>query len=249
MMSYIVLGCVCAFLYGVTALATTFPVTLDKKLGATIKSHSSQLKYLQNQVVQSNSGLTVANITLEQHSTQIAAVTVTADNALPIVGGTITGNLAVDGTHTVTGNSTLNGNVTVGGNHIVDGYVSVGGAGAGSTGDILNTGTVHAGGVSSPTGVIEGGTITSNGDVDASGGTVHAGGVSSPNGVIVGGSITSNGDVVATSGTVHAGGISAPSGVIVGGTITSNDLLNGGGIVLSGTPGDIIVNGTRMTVP
>jgi hypothetical protein len=210
MMSYIVLVCVCAFLYGVTALATTFPVTLDKKLGATIKSHSSQLKYLQNQVVQANSSLVVNGITLEQHSTQIAAVTVTANNALPIAGGTITGNLAVNGNHTVP-----------------NGYLSVGG-GAGSPGDIINSGTVHTGGVSAPAGTVVAESATTSADISV-GGTAHTAGVSNSGVMTTNTIVVQGGEATpgASPGTI-SGSMPTPSGnALLGDQIAFiNDIAN-----------------------
>jgi cytoskeletal protein CcmA (bactofilin family) len=123
MMSYILLALTCSILYAATVIATTFPTNLNQRFGATIASHSSQIKYLQQQTVQANSQLVVNQITLEQHSTQIAAVTTTANNALPMAGGTITGNLQVNGNHSVNGNVQTGNDVIVGANFSVGGVV------------------------------------------------------------------------------------------------------------------------------
>jgi len=210
LLSYVILACICAFLYCVTALATVFPVTLDKRLGATIRSHNSQIKYLQNQVVQANSALVVNGITLEQHSTQIAAVTETANNALPLTGGTLTGSL------------------TVNSNHIVTGYVSVGGAGAGAAGDILNTGTVHTGGVSAPTGTVAAETASTTADISV-GGTAHTAGVSNAGVMTTNTIVVQGGEATpgASPGTI-SGSMPTPSGnALLGDQIAFiNDIAN-----------------------
>jgi hypothetical protein len=217
MTSYLILGCICAFLYGVTMFATTFPVTLDKKLGATIRSHSSQLKYLQNQAVQSNSALVSNGIQLTQQATQLAATSAAATaaqaaaaNALPITGGTVTGNLVVNGNHTVP-----------------NGYLSVGG-GTGNPGDIINSGTVHTGGVSAPGGTVVAESATTTADISV-GGTAHTAGVSNS------GTMTTNTIVVqggeATPGAspgLISGGMPTPSGnALLGDQIAFiNDIAN-----------------------
>jgi hypothetical protein len=102
----------------------------------------------------------------------------TANNALPKSGGTVTGNLTVNGDHTIAGNllgsggtlttgsnfhvsgggATVDLGLTVHGNHSVDGNAAIGGTLSGASGGTVESTAIHAGG-----------TILADGQVNAVG--------------------------------------------------------------------------------
>lgn len=134
---------------------------------------------------------------------KVGAIETTAGNALPKSGGTITGNLVTNGSHTLggalipsggtlsingsahvnSGGMTVDDDMTVHGNHNVDSDLVVGGDGS-------VTGTVSAGHVVGAIG--NGGTTTVTGNLTATGGSTVTGNQTVHGSASVDGNISAN---------------------------------------------------------
>lgn len=148
-----------------------------------------------------------------------------ASNALPKAGGTVTGSLAVNGSHTVggqtntgtlfvSGGATTTGNHTVHGSLLSDNNVSAGGqvsGGSGNFGPVSSTGAYSGVSIHVSSGAQADGTITGGGDINANG-TVRGNGFHASSSIQSDGGITAGGDI--NSGGTVRGALHASSALI-----------------------------------
>lgn len=164
--------------------------------------------------------LSGATVAAKARSTE-DRLTAVIPTIFPNTGGTISGNVTVNGTHTVNGNHTVSGTIASGGN------VQVGSLLTGAGGGTVGAASLHSNGI-----ILADSALNSNGSMSVSGSAS------------VGGNHTVSG-TIASGGNVQVGNLLTGGG---GGTVESNGIHSNGTVLADNSVEStyLYVNGQRI---